>query len=494
LRLHRHRITTATSLLVIGILYAAHLLGALPRSAFFTCTCAILLSVLVFYVVFRSGLNRRFRDPSLTLAQMSVATTVILFAMYAAGSGGAVFLLLLLMVFLFGVLRFGTRILLAYAVFILFAHGGTILLLWLNKRESIDFRVEALQWLTLALTLPWFVWMGGYIKGLRTQLRKRNAELEQALRTATLSESNLAEAQRIAKVGMWTVDPVSKAITWSAQTFRLFGLDQEKGVPVGRDFTRLIHPDDRQGYRNQIRPAMLEGRDFDGNFRIVLPAGEVRWLHALGRPVMDLDGKTSLVRGTLRDITEQHEADEHIRRLAHFDSLTGLPNRSLFNHLLARALARSARRSAPLAVFFIDLDGFKKINDELGHAAGDALLAAFASRLTSVLRTSDAAGRVEPLESAARLGGDEFVVLIEDFSDGTQVDLVAEKILAAMKAPFSVGIETCFIGVSIGIALSPRDGDSLDRLMHSADSAMYAAKQAGKNTYRYFSAPAVVGY
>jgi hypothetical protein len=104
----------------------------------------------------------------------------------------------------------------------------------------------------------------------------------------------------------------------------------------------LIHPDDHQSYNEMIRPALREGRNFDSEFRVVLPDGGVRWLHALGRPVVAADGATSMVRGTLRDITEQRETDEHIRHLAHFDTLTGLPNRSLFNHLLG---VRSTRRA-----------------------------------------------------------------------------------------------------------------------------------------------------
>jgi len=154
--------------------------------------------------------------------------------------------------------------------------------LWVNRRSSIDLSLDVLHWLMLALALPWFVWMGGYIKGLRTQLRERNAELERALQTATVSEGNLAEAQRIARIGMWIVDPVARNIDWSAETYRLFELDQNKGVPIGREFTRLIHPDDQQRYRELIRPALLEGRSFDSEFRVMLPLGGVRWLHALG--------------------------------------------------------------------------------------------------------------------------------------------------------------------------------------------------------------------
>jgi len=487
IHLQRHRMAAATSLLVIGILFAATLLDALPRAAFVVSSLAVVLCILVFYGVFRSGLNQRFRDPSLTLAQMLTASLVVLATMYAAEGGHGIFPLLLLMAFIFGVLRFGTRTLLACALFVLLGYGLVIALLWLNKPQSTHLAPEVLQWVALAIALPWFVWMGGYIKNLRRELRSRNADLEKALATATASEANLAEAQRIARIGMWVVDPVARSVTWSVETYHLLGLSPSDGVPIGRDFTRLVHPDDRQRYRELIRPALMEGRNFDSEIRVMLPSGGVRWLHALGRPVMNAEGTTSIVRGTLRDITEQREADAQIRQLAHFDSLTGLPNRSLFSHLLTHALAKGTRHSTPVAVLFIDLDGFKVINDQLGHDAGDVVLVTFAARLTATLRSSDVTGRLQPLDSAARLGGDEFVVLIDDFKDASQVEVVVRRILASVDAPFQVAAEERAVGVSIGIAMFPQDGASLDRLMKSADSAMYAAKQAGKNTFRYSS-------
>ena len=486
LRLRRHRMAAATSVLVAFVMLAAHLLGALSAQVFLASATAILLFVLGFYAVFRSGLNRRFADPSLTLAQILAATAVVVCTMYAAESARAVFAILLLMVFLFGVLRFATRALLAYAILILVAYASVIVLLWINKPGAVDLRLEVLQWLTLALALPWFAWMGGYIKELRSQLRRRNVELSDALRTAQASESNLAEAQRIARLGMWVVDPVARSITWSPETYRLFGVDPALPVPTGREFMRRVHPEDHQRYNELIRPALLEGRSFDSEFRVALPSG-VRWVHALGRPVLDEMGRTVMVRGTVRDITDQREADEHIRHLAHFDALTGLPNRSLFTQLLNRALAQARRRSTPVAVLFIDLDGFKEINDQLGHDAGDALLAAFASRLTGCLRKSDATGRLHS-DSAARLGGDEFVVLIDDFADPAQVVVVAQRILSATTTPFVLNGQDRSLGASIGIAVFPHDGKTLDSLMKCADSAMYAAKQAGRNNYRFFSA------
>jgi diguanylate cyclase (GGDEF)-like protein/PAS domain S-box-containing protein len=487
LRLKRHGMAAAISLLVIGVLYAAHLYGSLSWAAFLGSSAAIVFFVAGFQIVFRIGWNQRFADPSLTLAQMLAATTVVLGTLFAADGQRAIFLLLLQIVFVFGALRFDTRTLLGYAAFNLIGYGAAILMLWHFRRETVDLPLELLQWVTMALVLPWFAWMGGYTRALRTQLRRRNADLAQALRAATASEANLAEAQRIARTGMWVVDRARGSVTWSAETFRLFGLDPVKGVPTGKELGRMIHPDDHERYRELIRRALVNGHSFDTEFRVVQPSGRVRWLHALGRPVTNSDGTASLVRGTVRDITEQHEADERIRRLAHFDALTGLPNRSLFMHLMTRALARGARQGTPVALLFIDLDGFKEINDQLGHEAGDAVLAAFADRLTGALRSSDAAGRVEPPESAARLGGDEFLVLVDDFGDLEEVAVVARRILAATQMPLQVGFERRTIGLSIGIAVFPQDGESTDRLMKCADSAMYAAKHAGKNTYRFFS-------
>ena len=141
-----------------------------------------------------------------------------------------------------------------------------------------------------------------------------------------------------------------------------------------------------------------------------------------------------------------------------------------------------------MAVLFIDLDGFKQVNDQLGHDAGDILLAAFAARLTATLRSSDATGRLDAPDSAARLGGDEFIVLIDDFVEVSQLDVVARRILGAVEFPFQIGREERTVGVSIGIAVFPRDADSVDGLMKCADTAMYVAKQAGKNTFRYYSA------
>jgi diguanylate cyclase (GGDEF)-like protein/PAS domain S-box-containing protein len=478
MRLWRHRMAAATSLLVVGILYAAHVHGALSRSATLIGGMVILLLVLGFYAMFRSGINQRFADPSLTLAQVAAGTIVLLGTMYAADSARAVFLLLLLMVFMFGVLHFDTRGLMRLAGVLLAGYAVVIVLLWVNKPGTVDPGLEILQWMTLALALPWFAWMGGYIRQLRTALGRRNVELTDALRAAQASEGNLAEAQRIARIGMWMVDTKARTTIWSRETFRLFERDESEGVPRGPELLKLVHPEDVQRYRDLIQPALIEGRSFDSEFRLQLPSGHVRWLHALGRPVVDEQGRTLMVRGTLRDITEQREADEHIRRLAHFDSLTGLPNRSLFTQLLARSLTQAQRCDRSLAVLFIDLDGFKLINDTYGHDAGDAVLAELAGRLHRNMREGD--------DTLGRLGGDEFVLLIESYEDERQLLEVARKVVETIARPLLIGAATHVVTASVGIAAFPEDGRSARELINCADQAMYQAKEAGKNQFRRY--------
>ena len=180
-------------------------------------------------------------------------------------------------------------------------------------------------------------------------------------------------------------------------------------------------------------------------------------------------------------------AQKHIRQLAHFDFLTGLPNRILFNELLDHALNKAQRHGRRLAILFIDLDGFKQINDRFGHDAGDHLLATFTLRLRECLRRSDAVGRHTGSDTAARLGGDEFVVLIDEFVETSELEAVAKRILAAAAEPFSLAGPEGKVSASIGISIYPTDGTDIESLTKCADSAMYRAKQAGKNTCRFFS-------
>jgi diguanylate cyclase (GGDEF)-like protein len=177
-----------------------------------------------------------------------------------------------------------------------------------------------------------------------------------------------------------------------------------------------------------------------------------------------------------RDL-ERKGAEERIQYLATHDGLTGLPNRVMFGQLLGLELESARRYERKLAVLFIDLDGFKEVNDSLGHAAGDSLLKEMGARLRRALRASDV---------VARLGGDEFVVLIQEANDPSQVAAVARKLLAAAVRPMDIAGQECRVSASIGICMYPGDARDEEALMKNADAAMYLAKQAGKNNFQFY--------
>jgi diguanylate cyclase (GGDEF)-like protein/PAS domain S-box-containing protein len=175
----------------------------------------------------------------------------------------------------------------------------------------------------------------------------------------------------------------------------------------------------------------------------------------------------------------RRQAEERVHHLAHYDELTGLPNRSMFNQRLTHALAQARRHDKPLAILFIDLDRFKNLNDTLGHQAGDRVLKQVAERLRGCLREGDTVGR---------LGGDEFVVLIEEMAQPMQVAAVAQKIIAAVAQPFILDAHEFHITASIGISTYPDDSEDMQGLLKNADISMYRAKDQGKNTYQFYSA------
>ena len=186
---------SATSLMVIGILFACYVANTLSEDVFLRCSGLILLAILCFFLLFRFEINRRFRDQSLTLPHMLVAASVTLYAMYEAENARSVFLVLLLMIFLFGVLRLKARALITFAVGLLLAYGVVILLLFYFRPESLDLRLELLQWFAMALTLPWFAAMGAFISALRQRLRNNNVQLQSVLQQVQTSELKLALAR-----------------------------------------------------------------------------------------------------------------------------------------------------------------------------------------------------------------------------------------------------------------------------------------------------------
>lgn len=191
-----------------------------------------------------------------------------------------------------------------------------------------------------------------------------------------------------------------------------------------------------------------------------------------------------------QEIKSRTEAEKQIRYLAYYDVLTSLPNRELFKELLKKALAYAQRHEFIMAVLFVDLDNFKRINDTLGHDMGDRLLQAVAGRLVKMIRNSDYVARMEEnemAEVASRFGGDEFILLLSKLAHINDASKVASRILEDMSRPFELDGHEVFITASIGIALYPSDGESVDDLVKNADLAMYHAKARGRNNYQHYS-------
>jgi diguanylate cyclase (GGDEF)-like protein/PAS domain S-box-containing protein len=196
-------------------------------------------------------------------------------------------------------------------------------------------------------------------------------------------------------------------------------------------------------------------------------------------PLLDSDGKIASFVSTGKDITERVETQERMYYLAHHDVLTDLPNRILFLERLGHALTGIGRRDQICAVLFLDLDRFKNINDTLGHDIGDKLLQAVGERLKESVREGD---------TVARLGGDEFTVLLENIQSADAVAPIARKVLTALATPYQIDDQELYSSASIGISMYPDDGSDPKTLLKNADTAMYRAKDQGRNTYQYYSA------
>lgn len=226
------------------------------------------------------------------------------------------------------------------------------------------------------------------------------------------------------------------------------------------------------------RHVLVERQQCRGEVGYALPSGEQRYFEYVFSPVIDEDGHVEAVAATERDITERRTAEEQAWREANYDFLTGLPSRRLFRDRLDHDMSHARRSGSSLAVFFIDLDRFKELNDRLGHDAGDLLLKQVAQRIVGCVRAAD---------TVARFAGDEFTTIVQDIDRAEEAAAIAKKLLAQLARPFSIMNETISVSGSIGIALFPQDATDPVQLLRNADQAMYAAKKAGRNRSRFFT-------
>ncbi|WP_256657786.1 sensor domain-containing diguanylate cyclase [Pseudomonas sp. 2FG] len=286
-------------------------------------------------------------------------------------------------------------------------------------------------------------------------------------------------SQYFARIGTWDWDIDTNHLYWSEAIYAMFGYQVGAVTPSYQLFCACVHPDDREHVRAGELRCIESGENHDEEYRVVWPDGSVHWLRETGNVVKDAQGMPVKMMGVVRDITEEKAWASQMHQLAHHDPLTGLPNRLVFEDRLRNALERARRSNTRGALVFIDLNGFKAINDAHGHAAGDQVLVATALRLKEALRESD---------SVARIGGDEFVAILEGLAPGRTLEEEAQgigkKIFDALSAPLCVGNHQQRIGASLGIAVFPDHAPSMDRLIHIADLAMYEAKRSGEDQYR----------
>ncbi|MEO0437887.1 MAG: EAL domain-containing protein, partial [Pseudomonadota bacterium] len=341
---------------------------------------------------------------------------------------------------------------------------------------ATDFITKPVIWDTLAYRVRYLL---------------RAAHAIQALRE---SESELLRAQRVARLVHWEWDLVSGQINWSKAAKGVFGLDADKVWPNLRSFVKDAHPEDRIRLRESVenlRDGLSNGGPFSIEHRLLLGAEKEVIVEHQGELVRDPNGESIRWLGTMQDVSERKRAERQIHQLAYYDPLTALPNRELFRRRSERALRSARRKGSRVAFVFIDLDGFKFVNDSLGHEAGDELLLAVSDGLLRGLRGSDLVAKFSQRDtetaSLSRFGGDEFVVLLPEMATPDAVATIVSRLLANVREPVKTHGREFEVTGSAGIAIFPDDGESVDECLKNADIAMYEAKHGGKNCYRFYT-------
>jgi len=348
---------------------------------------------------------------------------------------------------------------------------------------ATDFFVKANQWSLLAGRLQYL------LRASRTRL-----ELER-------SQARLARAQDLARMGSFDwrrAGPQGSGGTLllSSQGLRVLGHGIGDPVTV-RSILRQVKRSERASVMRLLQSVMLHSSVLATDVPVFLGDGRNRIIHVEAEPEFNEHGHGIGYTGIVQDVTDRRVAEDRIRHLANYDSLTGLPNRRHLVWRMERAIDHARRLGHPCAFLMIDLDRFKLINDTLGHAAGDELLMEVAQRLRACVRHSEqvmensleAVGSRahRSLEAVGRLGGDEFIALLPEISDERDAQRVADRILEVMRAPVLVGGQECFVTASVGIAIFPRDGNSVADLMRNSDVAMFSVKSGGKDASALYS-------
>ncbi len=301
--------------------------------------------------------------------------------------------------------------------------------------------------------------------------------------------SRLAKTQELAKLGNWQIDLSIDQFSCSTKACRLLGLEGIEPASFA-DFLSPIIARERDAVKEKIDQAVRTRKNIILNYPVILPDGTQKHILNQAEILFDENGSPELMLGVIQDVTQLKRAEEEIRLLAFYDSLTGLANRSLFMDRLEQAIAGANRSHQKFALLFLDLDQFKLINDTLGHHIGDLLLKQVATRLRNNIRGSDTAallGLNEQGSVIARLGGDEFVVLLCNIKEAEIAAKVAMRVIREISGTYHLEGHDVSMTTSIGISVFPDDGKASSTLLKNADTAMYHAKNRGRNGFQFFT-------
>lgn len=285
-----------------------------------------------------------------------------------------------------------------------------------------------------------------------------------------------------ASLGLWDWDLHLGTVTGDSRWRAMYNLPDGPDAPAAVQWKDALAVDDTERIENELlRHQEHPSTPFDATCRIDQGDGhDIRWVRNLGKIVgFAADGAPRRMLGVAIDVTPQHEQEVLLQRMALYDALTGLPNRVQLARRLQESMAHARKTGSQLGVAYLDLDGFKPVNDRLGHSMGDRLLVVVAGRLTSSLR---------PRDCVARLGGDEFVILMPDLHSVEDCEAMLRRVMESISAFYTLDTERVVVTASIGYTIFPTDDADADALLRHADQAMYAAKQAGRNRYHQFDA------
>jgi diguanylate cyclase (GGDEF)-like protein/PAS domain S-box-containing protein len=302
-------------------------------------------------------------------------------------------------------------------------------------------------------------------------------ERKEAEASADARQAQIRQAERAAHVGTWSMDLATGRLTWSEEMLLMHGLDPSGLPPDYTELFRLFTPESWERLSAALDHARESSDPFGLELEVVRGDGSHAWLLARGEVVRDAGGVAIGLQGVCADISESKRAAAELHQLATHDPLTGLANRSEMFDELNRALLADSHSGRSTAVLILDLDHFKNLNDTLGHGLGDALLAAAAARIVTVVSVGDL---------VARIGGDEFVVLMRDLEDPKDAVNEAQRLVVAFRRSFSLRGTEVFATASIGVAIAGAASDAGD-LVRDADTALYAAKRQGRDRVAAFN-------